>query len=72
MPACLPGIPGPLPPVEETVNGHLQCLIIPAHREETVSLAQLSEWPVGPSVTLKDTQQSFFPQLPTTAYITNT
>lgn len=45
-------------------------LFLPAERSEP---GRLSEWPAGPSVSLNDTQQSFFfSQLPTTAYITNT
>lgn len=48
------------PPAEASVNGNLG-LLLSLPWEEWVELS--AEWPVGPSVTLKDIQQSFFPPI---------
>lgn len=73
----MPGLPGGLPASVPTAGrgsclGRRRFLVPPAHAGGGLGPARLSEWPAGPSVTLKDARQCFLPQLPTTAYITNT
>lgn len=72
-PASLGGLP-PLspPPGVGPAWGTRGFSFLPPTQGSGLGPARLSEWPAGPSVTLKDARQSFLPQLPTTAYITNT